>query len=307
MLRDQLYALAECGFDAFALRADRDAAEALAGLNDFAGRLRADDADAATVVPPARHCNGRRRARHPNTSIALRRPPTSCAASRRSTAPAVFASSFGAEDMVLLDLIARHALPIRVFTLDTGRLPEETYALIDRARERYRLPIDVYTPDARRLQGFVREHGVNAFYASVELRKECCAMRKTEPLARALVAKGAWITGLRRAQSVTRSEVALEEFDAVHGLPKFNPLADWSDDDVWAYLRARNVPYNALHDRGYPSIGCAPCTRAVEPGEDVRAGRWWWEAPEHKECGLHRRPSVIAIRAVGERVEAVAP
>ena len=114
-------------------------------------------------------------------------------------------------------------------------------------------------------------------------------MRKSEPLTRALVAKGAWITGLRRAQSVTRAEIAIEEFDQAHGLPKFNPLADWSDDDVWTYLRANDVPYNALHDRGYPSIGCAPCTRAVRPGEDVRAGRWWWEAPEHKECGLHRR------------------
>jgi phosphoadenosine phosphosulfate reductase len=204
--------------------------------------------------------------------------------------PAVFASSFGAEDMVIIDLIARHALPIRIFTLDTGRLPEETQALIEQTRERYGLPIDIFTPDARLLQSFVRENGVNAFYRSVELRKSCCAARKSEPLKRALVAKGAWITGLRRAQSVTREDLALEEFDAVHGLPKFNPLADWSSDEVWQYLRAHDVPYNALHDRGYPSIGCAPCTRAVKSGEDVRAGRWWWEAPEHKECGLHVRP-----------------
>jgi phosphoadenosine phosphosulfate reductase len=204
--------------------------------------------------------------------------------------PAVFASSFGAEDMVIIDLIARHALPIRIFTLDTGRLPEETHALIEQTRERYRLPVDIFTPDARLLQSFVRENGLNAFYRSVELRKSCCAVRKSEPLKRALVAKGAWITGLRRAQSVTREDVALEEFDAVHRLPKFNPLADWSDDDVWDYLRSHHVPYNALHDRGFPSIGCAPCTRAVKPGEDVRAGRWWWEAPEHRECGLHVRP-----------------
>ena len=204
--------------------------------------------------------------------------------------PAVFASSFGAEDMVIIDLIARHALPIRIFTLDTGRLPEETHALIEQTRERYRLPVDIFTPDARLLQSFVRENGLNAFYRSVELRKSCCAVRKSEPLKRALVAKGAWITGLRRAQSVTREDVALEEFDAVHGLPKFNPLADWSDDDVWDYLRSHHVPYNALHDLGFPSIGCAPCTRAVKPGEDVRAGRWWWEAPEHRECGLHVRP-----------------
>ena len=151
----------------------------------------------------------------------------------------------------------------------------------------------------------MRENGVNAFYRSVELRKACCAVRKTEPLARALAGKGAWITGLRRAQSVTRSDVAVEEFDAVHGLPKFNPLVDWSDDDVWAYIRAHGVPYNALHDRGYPSIGCAPCTRAVAPGEDIRAGRWWWEDPEHKECGLHNRPISIPVRqadAVAEQV-----
>ena len=204
--------------------------------------------------------------------------------------PAVFASSFGAEDMVIIDLIARHALPIRIFTLDTGRLPEETHALIEQTRERYGLPIDIFTPDARLLQSFVRENGVNAFYRGVDLRKSCCAVRKSEPLKRALVAKGAWITGLRRSQSVTRGDLSLEEFDAVHGLPKVNPLADWSDDDVWNYLRTHHVPYNALHDRGFPSIGCAPCTRAIKSGEDVRAGRWWWEAPEHKECGLHVRP-----------------
>ena len=201
--------------------------------------------------------------------------------------PAVFASSFGAEDMVLIDMIARHELRIRVFTLDTGRLPEETHALIERTREHYRLPIDIFTPDARLLQSFVNENGINAFYRSTELRKACCAVRKTEPLKRALVAKGAWITGLRRGQSITRQGVPVEEFDAVHGLPKFNPLAEWSDDDVWNYLRTQHVPYNALHDRGFPSIGCTPCTRAVKAGEDVRAGRWWWEAPEHKECGLH--------------------
>ncbi len=211
-------------------------------------------------------------------------------------APAALASSFGAEDMVLTDLVARHALPIRIFTLDTGRLPEETQALIERTRERYGVTVDVYVPDAGALQRFVRDHGVDAFHRSVELRRACCAVRKTEPLARALAGKRAWITGLRRAQSVTRGEVAVEEFDGVHALPKFNPLADWSDDDVWSHLRAHGVPYNALHDRGYPSIGCAPCTRAVAPGEDLRAGRWWWEDAGHKECGLHRRPLASPAR-----------
>jgi len=211
----------------------------------------------------------------------------------RAHAPAVFASSFGAEDMVLLDLLAEHAPGIGVFTLDTGRLPEETHALIDRARDRYGLPIAVYVPDATRVEAFVRKSGTNAFHASVELRQACCAIRKSDPLRRALAGKGAWITGQRRGQSVTRSDLPLEEYDAVHSLPKFNPLVDWSEEDVWAYLRARSVPYSALHDQGYRSIGCAPCTRAVAAGEDVRAGRWWWERPEHKECGLHRRPPIV--------------
>jgi phosphoadenosine phosphosulfate reductase len=296
VLRDQLFALSQCGFDAFALRADRDPAAALASFDDFTGVY---TATTRTPQPWFR----RRAAGADSTAPAARRVEDVVALLRDVAArhaPAVFASSFGAEDMVVIDLIATHALPIRVFTLDTGRLPDETHALIDRVRARYGLPIDVYTPDARLLQRFVRDHGVNAFYRSVDLRTACCGVRKSEPLTRALVAKGAWITGLRREQSVTRADVAVEEFDRAHGLPKYNPLADWTGDDVWNYLRAHDVPYNALHDRGYPSIGCAPCTRAVEPGEDVRAGRWWWEAPEHKECGLHRRPiPIVAVDAAG--------
>jgi phosphoadenosine phosphosulfate reductase len=214
-------------------------------------------------------------------------------------APAALASSFGAEDMVLTDLIARHHLPICIFTLDTGRLYGETYALIDRVRERYAVPVEVYYPDTLAIETFVHDNGVNAFYRSVELRQGCCAIRKTEPLGRALAGRGAWITGQRRAQSVTRSTVELEEFDAVHAIPKFNPLADWSEDEVWRYVRHHKVPYNALHDLGYPSIGCAPCTRAVQPGEDVRAGRWWWEHADHKECGLHPRLSRIPVRVEG--------
>jgi phosphoadenosine phosphosulfate reductase len=214
----------------------------------------------------------------------------------RRHAPAALASSFGAEDMVLIDLIARHALPIAIFTLDTGRLPGETYTLIDRVREHYPVAIEVYYPEARALEGYVLAKGINAFYRSVELRQECCAIRKAAPLARALAGRGAWITGQRRAQSVTRAGLAIEEFDRVHGLPKFNPLADWSDQEVWSYLRDHGVPTNPLHARGFPSIGCAPCTRAIESGEDVRAGRWWWEHPEQKECGLHRRPLDIAVR-----------
>jgi phosphoadenosine phosphosulfate reductase len=211
-------------------------------------------------------------------------------------APAVFASSFGAEDMVLLDSIARARLPIRVFTLDTGRLPQETHDLIDRSRAHYGIAIQIYTPQSDAVQSFVHEHGTNAFYDSVALRQQCCSIRKSEPLRRALSGARAWITGLRRAQGVTRQAIGIEERDATHGLPKFNPLADWSEDDVWTYLRERRVPWNALHDQGYPSIGCAPCTRAVQPGEDIRAGRWWWERPDQKECGLHRRPQSAQAR-----------
>jgi phosphoadenosine phosphosulfate reductase len=213
-------------------------------------------------------------------------------------APVVLASSFGAEDMVLIDILATHALPIGVLTLDTGRLPEETHALIDRVRATYRIAVDVQFPEAASLEAFVRANGVNAFYASPTLREQCCAIRKTQPLARALAGKGAWITGLRREQSPTRRDVAVEAFDATYGLVKINPLAEWTRDDVWSYLHARRVPYNALHDRGYASIGCAPCTRAIEPGEDERAGRWWWESADRKECGLHRRPGAIPITVV---------
>jgi phosphoadenosine phosphosulfate reductase len=215
----------------------------------------------------------------------------------------VLASSFGAEDMVLIDMIARHALAIDIFTLDTGRLPDETYALIDRTREHYGIEVQVFYPDHAALEPYVREHGINAFYRSVELRQRCCEIRKTEPLRRALAGRSAWITGLRREQSAGRKAILLASHDAEHGLAKFNPLADWSNDSVWAYLDAYSVPTNPLHARGYPSIGCAPCTRAVEPGEDARAGRWWWEHDGHKECGLHR-PLGIAVRVAPAGVTA---
>jgi phosphoadenosine phosphosulfate reductase len=207
--------------------------------------------------------------------------------------PAALASGFGAEGMVLIDLVARERLPLDVFTLDTGRLPEETHALIVRVRERYAIEVTVYAPSALDIEAYVREHGPNGFYDSLEAREQCCALRKSAPLARALAGRRAWITGLRRDASVTRHDIEIEDYDAKHGLPKFNPLADWSREDVWSYIRAHDVPYNALHDRGYASIGCAPCTRAIEPGEDERAGRWWWESPERRECGLHARPGTV--------------
>lgn len=231
------------------------------------------------------------RTRERLAAIALRHP---CA---------VLASSFGAEDMVLIDLVARADHPFPVITLDTGRLPQETHDLIDRTRAHYGRSVGVVYPDAAAVAAFVAAHGTNAFYSSLELRERCCALRKTEPLQRALAAAPAWIAGLRRAQALTRASIELEEFDVRHRIPKFNPLFDWTEDDVWTYLRSHDVPWNALHDRGYPSIGCAPCTRAVAAGEDVRAGRWWWEAPEHKECGLHRRPAIpVAVKTVAAEV-----
>lgn len=201
--------------------------------------------------------------------------------------PAVFASSLAAEDMVLTDLILRSSLPIRIFTLETGRLHKETLGVMQQIHERYGYGIEMFRPDPAAVDQYVREHGLNAFYDSVELRKQCCRIRKVDPLNRALKGNVAWVTGQRRAQSTTRLGLDVQEQDSAHGMTKFNPLADWSEEDVWHYIRSNNVPYNPLHDRGYPSIGCEPCTRAIQPGEDVRAGRWWWENADSKECGLH--------------------
>ncbi|HKQ25131.1 MAG TPA: phosphoadenylyl-sulfate reductase [Burkholderiales bacterium] len=205
---------------------------------------------------------------------------------------AAFASSLGAEDMVVTDAILSAGLPIAIFTLETGRLHRETLDLLDRVRSHYGREIEAVRPAPDAVAGYVKEHGLNAFYESVDLRKRCCYIRKVEPLARALAGKDAWITGLRRTQSAARSELPLREHDTVHGIPKFNPLADWTEAEVWACIRDRGVPFNALHDRGYPSIGCEPCTRAIRPGEDIRAGRWWWESSDAKECGLHVAPPV---------------
>ncbi|WP_298399491.1 phosphoadenylyl-sulfate reductase [uncultured Azonexus sp.] len=201
--------------------------------------------------------------------------------------PAAFANSLGAEDMVLTDLIVKAKLPIEVFSLDTGRLPAETYDLMAAVDRHYGLKLKLYFPQAEEVESYVRQHGINAFYDSVTLRKACCYARKVEPLRRALAGKRAWITGMRAEQAATRGQLATQEYDEGNGLEKFNPLAAWSENEVWTYIKQNAVPYNALHDKFYPSIGCAPCTRAVSLGEDIRAGRWWWEAPESKECGLH--------------------
>jgi len=205
----------------------------------------------------------------------------------RDFSPAVFASSLAAEDMVLTDMILRAGLPISIFSLETGRLHKETLDVLEKVRAQYGHEIKLYKPQPALVEEYVGKNGLNAFYDSVEMRKECCRIRKVEPLGRALAGNKAWVTGQRRSQSTTRSELAVQEDDTAHGLQKFNPLADWSEENVWEYIRANTVPYNVLHDRNYPSIGCEPCTRAIQPGEDVRAGRWWWESADSKECGLH--------------------
>jgi phosphoadenosine phosphosulfate reductase len=213
--------------------------------------------------------------------------------------PAVLASSLGAEDMVLTDMIAKHRFGIGIFMLDTGRLHAETLGLLPEIARRYGKEIRGISPAAEEVNDYVARHGLDAFYDSVELRKRCCEIRKVEPLRRALAGKRAWITGMRRGQSASRSGIAIEETDAAHGLRKFNPLSDWSGTDVWNYLRYFEVPRNPLHDQGYASIGCAPCTRPVAAGEDPRAGRWWWEAERGagaRECGIHFSPEGKIIR-----------
>ncbi len=200
------------------------------------------------------------------------------------------ASSFGLEDVALTHALISICPGARIFALDTGRLPEETYECAERLRVRYGVDVEWYFPQTEAVQQLERSKGLFSFREAVENRLECCGIRKVEPLKRALADRDAWITGQRREQSLTRAALDVVEKDAHHnGIWKFNPLADWSLDDVWAYVRKYDIPYNQLHDQGYPSIGCAPCTRAIKPGEDQRAGRWWWEQPEQKECGLHVR------------------
>jgi phosphoadenosine phosphosulfate reductase len=207
-------------------------------------------------------------------------------AARTHPGTIVQATSLGVEDMVITDLIARHGLPIALATLDTGALHAETLALIPRLSDHYGLVVERFTPVQESVVHFVRDHGDRAMYQSVELRKACCAIRKLEPLARMLHGRTAWVTGLRREQSASRAVVPASETDD-NGRTKYSPLAEWTWGDLWHYVAVNGVPYNALHDQFYPSIGCAPCTRSVAVGEDIRAGRWWWEQEGAKECGLH--------------------
>ena len=198
-----------------------------------------------------------------------------------------FSSSLGAEDQVLTHMICEIDKNTRIFTLDTGRMFPETYKLIEKTNTRYIIKIEIFFPDYKQVENMVHEKGINLFYESIENRKQCCHIRKIEPLKRAFKGLDVWICGLRREQSVTRTANQMVEWDDNNGLLKVNPLIEWTETQVWDYIRKNNIPYNDLHDKGFPSIGCQPCTRAIKPGEDIRAGRWWWENPDKKECGLH--------------------
>ncbi|MEI7597026.1 MAG: phosphoadenylyl-sulfate reductase [Bacteroidota bacterium] len=201
----------------------------------------------------------------------------------------VFASSLGLEDQAITHIIASNNFPVSIFTLDTGRLFYESYDLIEKTESKYKIKINIFSPNTNKLQELVNEKGINMFYYSIENRKACCEVRKIEPLQRALKGNNAWICGLRREQSVTRKDLDIIEWDENNGLIKVNPLLNWTENQLNDYIKTNKIPYNTLHDNGFPSIGCAPCTRAIAEGEDIRAGRWWWESPETKECGLHKR------------------
>ncbi len=201
----------------------------------------------------------------------------------------VFASSLGIEDQIITHIILNITKEIKIFTIDTGRMFQETYDLIERTEERYNFKFHIYFPDYKDVEDMVSEKGINLFYYSIENRKLCCKTRKIEPLQRALKGTNCWICGLRKEQSITRENINAIEYDDVNGLYKLNPLFKWSLVQCWEYVKLNNIPVNNLYNKGFPSIGCMPCTRAVKKGEDIRAGRWWWENPEHKECGLHKR------------------
>jgi phosphoadenosine phosphosulfate reductase len=201
----------------------------------------------------------------------------------------VYASSLGSEATVMTDLIFTHAPQIDIFTVDTGRLPEPTLELLERIERRYQRRIRVVFPEAQRVQNYVADHGINGFYRGLAERQSCCHIRKVEPFQRAIVGYNAWVTGVRHDQSAERARNQPVEFDARYRIQKVNPLLPWTHEDIWAYIRGRSLPYNPMHDAGFPSIGCAPCTRAIEPGQDSRAGRWWWESQDSRECGLQPR------------------
>lgn len=273
---DQIYAMARVGFNSFALRADQDADTALAALNTFT--LPYQGAVVAGAAADRAEANLGARVR------LLERALTDIAETHERPA---LASSLSAEDMVITDAIARLGLPIDVFTLDTGRLHPETVALVDVVRERYGLALQVFTPQQGATAAYIAAHGRDGFYDGVAQRKLCCNIRKVEPLNRALAGRDAWLTGQRREHGITRAALEERELDPERGIRKYNPLADWSWTEVLAYAERFDVPMNPLYQRGYLSIGCEPCTKAIRPGQHPREGRWWWENQDSKECGLH--------------------
>lgn len=216
----------------------------------------------------------------------------------------VIASSLGLEDQVITHMAMEINPNVRVFVLDTGRLHEETYKTLAETREKLGVNYEIYFPEAKAVEELVSAKGINLFYESVENRKQCCGVRKVEPLNRVLKTADAWVTGLRQAQSPTRTDMQSVEWDESHQMIKINPLISWSEEEVWDYIRTQDVPYNSLHDKGFPSIGCSPCTRAIEVGEDIRAGRWWWEDPQNKECGLHFENGKLVRKPAVKKTEA---
>lgn len=210
----------------------------------------------------------------------------------------VYSTSLGIESIVLTDLIFNFAPQIDIFTLDTGRLHPETLDLLERIERRYQQRIRVYYPDANALEAYVNEHGINGFYLGLEERQTCCGIRKVEPFKRAIAGRKAWVTGVRREQSAERAQGTTFSWDERYNMWKVSPLLEWTEQDITDYIKAKSLPYNPLHDQGYPSIGCAPCTRAIEPGADPRSGRWWWENPDSRECGLQPRQRVAPLKLV---------
>ncbi len=209
----------------------------------------------------------------------------------------VYSNSLGAEAIVLTDIICSYVPGIEIFSIDTGRLHEETHELLEKLQRRYRHRVRVVHPDAAQLEALVSGQGINGFYHSLDARLACCRIRKVEPFKRAVAGYSAWVTGVRREQSATRAQARPLEWDEEYRLYKVSPLLEWQEEQVWQYIRARQLPYNRLHDRQFPSIGCSPCTRAIQPGESRRAGRWWWEQPESRECGLHPKARQMSAQA----------
>jgi phosphoadenosine phosphosulfate reductase len=293
VLVDQLYYMQRVGFNAYSLRADQQISSALRALNDMfnvsyqgsSDDIRPFFARESSITQTS--VDSDQSASNVSLSDKIAATVLQLQIIACDYAPARFASSFAFEDMVLTDLIAKAQLPIEIFTLQTGMLHEQTSNMVNVIQAHYGITVAPYTPDDADVAHYVTEHGKYAFYESVELRKACCFIRKVKPLQRALAGQKAWITGQRREQSITRTTLQSHEFDETNGLDKFNPLADWTFDDIKNYIAQNAVPYNPLHDKGYPSIGCEPCTRAIKAGENVRAGRWWWESQDSKECGLH--------------------